>query len=481
MLGHWACRFHACPGRKQKRHEPAAVRSQDSAPTWYFLHVPKCAGTTTRLVLTNHFAASDILSAFDESFYYARQLPDHPEIHAPYVFASGHFGWKLPTLVEGRRWRIVTLLREPLERLLSLYDFLRQGDRLDSGLDFSTWIEHGLAPSDWMMAHLVRGMKRTATREIDRAAKRGIAAVQETLRPHLPAAIANLRSCEVVGLQERMDDTVNLMCAATGSLPPPHVPRANVTLHRTGRAQIDPRTLDLLDTHLLEERELYAAAQTLFDEQLSRLRQELAAETDQQLDSSGIRSALRRRFFARRSREIVEHGFGPEIHWSPADSFTGHNLHDREQHGEHKLRWTGPGRETCFYFPVNPDRRGEIELRLHPATPAAHAEGSRLVVNSQEVPLRCVATSGGYTLTGTFGPGQPPAECGLLSEFKLVSPTIRGANEFRELGVSLQSIHVRVQSPISPAAKLHLGLGVSTLTASSARSLTGDMSLVRHS
>lgn len=424
--------------KKAEVPAPATVTSSETSPTWYFLHVPKCAGTTTRLVLTNSFAGTDILSGFDVSFYYARQLQDHPEIQAPYAFASGHFGWKLPTMVKGRRWRIVTLLREPLERLLSLFDYLKQGDRLDAGLDFSTWIESGLLASDLMLPHLAPGSGRTS--------KRGVKDVQEVMTAHFATAIANLRSCEVVGLQERMDDTVNLMCAATGCLPPPHVPRANVTLHRTGRKEIDPRTLSLLETHLHEERELYAAAQILFEEQLSRLHQALSEEAGHDLDTSGVRSALRQRYFAKQSREIVEHGFVPEIHWTPADAFAGHNLHDREQHGGQKLRWSGPGRETCFYFPVDPDRRAEFELRLHPATPAPSAEGSRLFVNSREVPLRCELSDAGYALTGTFDPGQPPAECGLMSEFKLVSPTTRGKNEFRELGVALQSIHIGPRS-----------------------------------
>ncbi|HEX5104602.1 MAG TPA: glycosyltransferase [Pirellulaceae bacterium] len=96
-----------------------AARSHES---FYFLHVPKCAGTTTRQILANAFAARDILSAYDVSLYYARQLKSCPEIYQPYTLAYGHFRWELPTLVSDRRWRILTIVREPLERLLSAYD-----------------------------------------------------------------------------------------------------------------------------------------------------------------------------------------------------------------------------------------------------------------------------------------------------------------------------------------------------------------------
>jgi hypothetical protein len=124
------------------------------------------------------------------------------------------------------------------------------------------------------------------------------------------------------------------------------------------------------------------------------------------------------------------------------------------------MRWSGPGRETLFYLPVDPDRRAGIELRLHPATPATSAAGSRLFVNSREVPLRCEVSDAGHALTGTFEPGQPPSECGLLSEFKLISPTTRGKNEFRELGVALQSIHISpcsVQGAFGSCTELVVG------------------------
>jgi hypothetical protein len=456
---------------KTEVSQPAPARSQEPAPTIYFLHVPKCAGTTTRMLLSNRFEASEVLGAFDPSFYYARQLPDHPEIQLPYTFAGGHFGWDLPTLVPGRRWRVVTLLREPLERLLSLFDYMRQGDRLEAELDFTDWIEHGMFVRDLMQAHFVPG-----TCQMD---ARGIKAVSEALRLHFPDAVTHLRSCEIVGLQERLEDTLNLFCAATSSLPPPRIPKVNVTLHRTRRAEIEARTLRLLETHLPSECELYAAGKALFDQQVSRLRQQLSEEAGQELDTSGMRNALRRRYFARRSREIMEQGFHREIHWSPADPFEGDNLHDRERHAGQTLRWTGPSQETIGYIPIDPTHRMGIELRLHPATPAAHAQGARLFVNAREVPLCCKATDSGYALTGLFDPEQPPEEFGLLSEFKLLTPTIRGANEFRELGVALQSIHVHVQSAASPAPVLRVDPAASTLAARSARSPLHDKGLIR--
>jgi hypothetical protein len=121
-----------------------------------------------------------------------------------------------------------------------------------------------MVATDLMLAHLAPIARGNPAR--------GLEAVCEVLRPYAPVAIANLRSCEVVGLQSRMDDTLNLICAKTGSLPPPQIPKINVTLHRTGQAEIDAGTRQRIEARLDSEQELYAAAQELFHAQLSQLR-----------------------------------------------------------------------------------------------------------------------------------------------------------------------------------------------------------------
>ncbi|HEX5104603.1 MAG TPA: hypothetical protein VFV87_12370 [Pirellulaceae bacterium] len=279
----------------------------------------------------------------------------------------------------------------------------------------------------------------------------GAPSVGALLAEHLTTALTNLNACELVGLQEQLDDSVNLFCAATGMLPPRHVARVNITLHRTRQAEIDGRARELYETYLRPERELYAAAEGIFRRQLADLHRRLAAEVGRELDTSGVRDVLRRRYFERRSREIVEAGIPSEIAWSPADNFPGRNLHDRERHGGQSLRWTGPAPDTVFYFPLQPRRRVKMAIRLHPATPHTHADRARLQVNGAEISLLVERSADGYLLTGVIDPNQPPEECGVLSEFTLTTPVVRGAGEFRELGVALEQISIEPHRMVVPA------------------------------
>ena len=87
----------------------------------YFLHIPKTAGTSLATWLASHFKISEVCPILE--FSALRQDPDQMR---RYRFFTGHWGMKLPALVEGTR--IVTWLRDPARRLLSNYNYLRNLD-----------------------------------------------------------------------------------------------------------------------------------------------------------------------------------------------------------------------------------------------------------------------------------------------------------------------------------------------------------------
>ncbi len=101
----------------------------------YFVHVPKTAGTTIRSIIEYLYPQSQIIRV-TENFPFATGVP--PEIR----FVSGH----LQTYFRERFItppRLVTLLRDPIERILSAYRYWRGltlPDRVEGG-----WIPVALA------------------------------------------------------------------------------------------------------------------------------------------------------------------------------------------------------------------------------------------------------------------------------------------------------------------------------------------------
>lgn len=87
----------------------------------YFLHIPKTAGTAFRNFLEDHF---------DQAGFLRRWLVDEiagcsPEELSAFSAFAGHHGWFLPVLI-GREPRVLTLLRDPVDRSLSHFCDLRR-------------------------------------------------------------------------------------------------------------------------------------------------------------------------------------------------------------------------------------------------------------------------------------------------------------------------------------------------------------------
>lgn len=81
------------------------------------LHVPKTAGTALRSAFQNYFGKS--IRTFTE-FHEDKYKDINPQ---DFDFFSGHFGYETANRLDGD---IVTVLRDPIERVVSIYYFWRQ-------------------------------------------------------------------------------------------------------------------------------------------------------------------------------------------------------------------------------------------------------------------------------------------------------------------------------------------------------------------
>ena len=88
----------------------------------YFLHIPKTGGVTLRSFLEDHYCNKEIL--FVDHVADLLKLP-LSEIKRKKLF-FGHFGCFLPELL-AQKLTIITLLREPISRVFSLYKHMQRG------------------------------------------------------------------------------------------------------------------------------------------------------------------------------------------------------------------------------------------------------------------------------------------------------------------------------------------------------------------
>lgn len=92
----------------------------DSDPKIIFLHIPKTAGQSVHAALVNAYGQEAVCPARVND--QLRKLSIR-ELNQYKVF-SGHLDWSMLDCIEGPKF-VFTILREPMDRILSFYFFLR--------------------------------------------------------------------------------------------------------------------------------------------------------------------------------------------------------------------------------------------------------------------------------------------------------------------------------------------------------------------
>jgi hypothetical protein len=178
-----------------------------------FLHIPKTGGTTIHAALDSYFAPERRCPERFNSLhrYSAGEL-------AGYRVFSGHFSLISCELIPGPK-RIFTMLRDPVERLISLYNFQRfRGDVRDLTLartgSMRDYFLEDAIQSHWSINN---AMVRALT--ISPAGVRWDGTVKctaENAMDLLPQAKEALHSLATFGILERFDESVALIFKTLG-------------------------------------------------------------------------------------------------------------------------------------------------------------------------------------------------------------------------------------------------------------------------
>ncbi|GAM23823.1 hypothetical protein SAMD00019534_069980 [Acytostelium subglobosum LB1] len=249
--------------------EPIHPRPMISAP-YLFLHVPKTGGNT-------------IVNLF--KFTYGTTKVRHQWVHPGYreknILAGqkaivGHFNYGLHTYLEGEErdnFSYMTLLRDPVERVLSHYFYHREN--LEDP-------EHDLAErlplADWILQS-PRGSNEQ-TRVLS-----GIAATTESRvsDESFRMAMYHLRKMKFVGITERFMETTVLMKYYCGLSTMRDI-KLNQRRSKVDASSIPKETIELIRKHNWMDIHLYEEALKMFERQLDivgreRVNQEVMTES----------------------------------------------------------------------------------------------------------------------------------------------------------------------------------------------------------
>ena len=258
-----------------------------------FVHVPKTAGSSLYSVFRTILKPTELLKLHPNVETLARidALPMRQAVRLRVLY--GHVDVHLARRIVPL-WQCVTLLRDPVDRIVSYYAFAKH---MNSGVN--TELARRTSIMQWIDALRLpetdNGMVRRFAGALPEA---GIGGCTTQM---LERAKANLAQFAAVGLTNRFDEFYALLASRLG-LPMRTYVTEKVNAQRPRSDQLPAETLAELEHRNRLDRELYRFGETLFRQQLSRTDLEMDIESFRNRcgdRSMRIRDAARRVAFAR--------------------------------------------------------------------------------------------------------------------------------------------------------------------------------------
>ncbi|HEY9663861.1 MAG TPA: sulfotransferase family 2 domain-containing protein, partial [Allocoleopsis sp.] len=261
------------------RKFPAQYNLQDN-DVLYFSHIPKTAGMTFRTIVEDQFKSEEICPATLN----AQVKKLQPEDLAKYRLYRGHLGFiNLPKLVPGKQIVNVTVLREPIARVISHYEYIRRmpGD------------PHYRAVKDMTLEEFAQKLtagkvgKNIQTYHVAKTLRFDL----DSLTPAetLELAKQSLDQFAFVGLVERFQDSLFLLSYIFGWKPIINTRKENAAKSKKPVNELPASTLEVLKENSLLDIELYDYAKEIFesrfDEMVQDLRDRYAEQTGIELPS----------------------------------------------------------------------------------------------------------------------------------------------------------------------------------------------------
>lgn len=241
-----------------------------------FLHIPKTAGTSFANIVGRHFNQDQICTLEyyvpDELVKKIAELPDGEFDN--YRYLPGHFQYDIQDYLP-KRPIYITMLRDPIERTISMYSYLtkqiwQQKDAVFHDRRNETLYEFVTNPRGaYDVENLqVRWLAGTRYKKGDEQSKKASDAQD------LDTVIELLQESSqfpFFGLAERFEESLELLSYTFG-WPKQNSVQLNVTKRRTRRERLSQEDLDAIMKCTHYDRLLYDFAHGLFHRRLNEMR-----------------------------------------------------------------------------------------------------------------------------------------------------------------------------------------------------------------
>ena len=351
----------------------AALRAYNADWPLYFLHIPKAAGTSVRVMVEDAFADDGVCKA-----YFPSDLSRIPLAQLErFRLFRGHLGAALYPLLS-TPLNTFTWMREPLDLLLSHYAFRIQEHLIPKSMTFPEWLD--IAEPEPVCNFLTTGLTSPAANPAP------------TL---LSGAASVVEQCFLLGLVERHEDSINLLCYHLGLYPPEVTAALNRSQKRTQLADYTEAVRERAEALVRADRALYDWAAPLIVQRLAEmeaaLQPEIAARfgATERPTTAQMRTLLRERFFHKQHATPLR----AEIAYTFDQPLIGEGWYERQPLEPDRAlgcsRWiAGDTGRALLYLPLQKERDCVLRVGIAEVYTPAALDGLRLAVNGVSVPLQ---------------------------------------------------------------------------------------------
>lgn len=372
----------------------------------YFVRIPKTASTSFTELLSRMFPPSEILLLTDKDAAKPREtilsdLKNHRFVH-------GHLPYSLVDFFPERPL-VFTLLRDPIDRALSAFHFMRQTaisrvKDAEEGIGTKKVAEQCMQATRMTLGEFILNERAAATMHLGNVQAKLLSTTAAEFAQlngrnedsfDLELAKKHLSECDAFGLVERLPEFKEVLTFALGR---PHLGDlawANKTRNRPLRDEIDGETREALEELTGIDRQLYAYAQDLFEQRYREM----------------VGNLLRS--YSRHSPRAV----APEpevvpslLHFNNPPS--GEGWYAPEVLGGRWVCWTGITPESSIHLSTPAGTMFELQLEvLHAAAPENLFE-LIVAINGVNVPIKISSGTCSHVVSASVepallrGPGQ---------------------------------------------------------------------------
>ncbi len=231
--------------------------------TVLFEHIPKTAGTTFQKILYSHYSPDRIFKIYpgphreNVKKYIEDFINMSSEEREGFDLILGHGAFQVYECVVGNCIGI-TVLRDPIERVISHYYFVR---RRPIHEDFEKaknmdLCEYAMSLKEELENNYTRRFSRLTNDEVNKNPERALSLAKQNLKEYF----------SVIGLTERFDETILLIMRKLGWNQLPFYLNANVTSNRLKQNDIPEDTLQVIREITKLDIELYNCVSQWFQE-----------------------------------------------------------------------------------------------------------------------------------------------------------------------------------------------------------------------